>query len=157
MSVEDNNSVKGFLRLSENYIGEIDPEHSFDFPDDPTVNQDHSGKIKQSKDSLYIKRRSGNDATKMRTYLLCIRPIQRNVNSKGFKSRSKEKDYLPLYIFIDCDTSLRHYNNYYFSENPKSASLLITRRRKKIPNEKKGTSVTTVTRFLGTSINLLNT
>ena len=108
MSVEDNNSVKGFLRLSENYIGEIDPEHSFDFSDDPTVNQDHSGKIKQSKDSLYIKRRSGNDATKMRTYLLCIQPIQRNVNRKGFKSRSKEKDYLPLYTFIDCDTSLQH-------------------------------------------------
>ena len=54
MSLEDNTSVKGFLPLSENYIGEIDPEHLFDFPDDPSVNQDHSGKIKQSKDSLYI-------------------------------------------------------------------------------------------------------
>ena len=40
--------------MSENYIGEIDPEYSFDFPDDPSVNQDYGGKIKQSKDSLYI-------------------------------------------------------------------------------------------------------
>ena len=54
MSVEDNTSVKGFLHLSEIYIGEIHPEHCFDFPDDPSVNQDHSGKSKQSKDSLYM-------------------------------------------------------------------------------------------------------
>ena len=53
MSVEDNISVKGFLPLSEIYIGEIDPEHSFDFPDDPSLNQDHSGKSKQSKDFIY--------------------------------------------------------------------------------------------------------
>ena len=28
MFVEENTSVKGFLPLSENFIGEIDPEHS---------------------------------------------------------------------------------------------------------------------------------
>ena len=53
MSVEHSTSVKGFLPLSENYVGEIDPEHLFDLPDNPSVNQDHSGRIKQSKDSLY--------------------------------------------------------------------------------------------------------
>ena len=40
--------------LSENYIGEIDPEYLFDFLDDPSVSQDNSGEIKQSKDSIYI-------------------------------------------------------------------------------------------------------
>ena len=35
----------------------------------------------------------------MRIYFLCIQPIQRNVNRKGFKSRSKEKGLLACIHF----------------------------------------------------------
>ena len=38
---------------------------------------------------------------------------------------------MPVYIFIDCATSLRHYNNYYFSENPKSAFVAHYEEEKK--------------------------
>ena len=38
---------------------------------------------------------------------------------------------MPVYIFIDCTTSLRHYNNYYFSENPKSAFVAHYEEEKK--------------------------
>ena len=34
---------------------------------------------------------------------------------------SRRKDYLPVYLFIDCATSFKHYNNYYFLNNLKSA------------------------------------
>ena len=33
---------------------------------------------------------------------------------------SRGKDYLLVFVFIDGATSLKHYNNYYFSTNPKS-------------------------------------
>ena len=36
---------------------------------------------------------------------------------------NNKKDYIPVYIFIDCAISLKHYNNYYFSTNPKSAFI----------------------------------
>ena len=35
----------------------------------------------------------------------------------------KKKKILPIYIFVDCGTSLKHFNNYYFWNNPKSAFL----------------------------------
>ena len=36
---------------------------------------------------------------------------------------NRRKDFVPGYIFIDCATSLKHYNNYYFSINPRSAFI----------------------------------
>ena len=76
---------------------------------------------------------------------------------RALNQDQRRKDYLPVYIFIDCTTNLRHYNNYYFFENPKSAFVAHYEEEKKIPNEEKRTSVTTVTRFLGTSIDILST
>ena len=32
-----------------------------------------------------------------------------------------KKNNLPVYLFVDCATSLKHFNIYYFSNNPKSA------------------------------------
>ena len=43
---------------------------------------------------------SWKDASEMRIYFFCIQPIQWNFNCKGFKSRSKRKDYFPVYIFL---------------------------------------------------------
>ena len=40
---------------------------------------------------------------------------------RALNQDQRRKDYLPVYILIDCATSLRHHNNYHFSENPKSA------------------------------------
>ena len=36
---------------------------------------------------------------------------------------NRRKGFLPIYIFIHCTTSLKHYNNYYFSINPRSAFI----------------------------------
>ena len=74
---------------------------------------------------------------------------------RALNQDQRRKNYLPVYIFIDCATSLRYYNS--FSKNPKSAFVAHYEEEKKIPNEKKCTSVTTVTRFLGTSINIRST
>ena len=32
-----------------------------------------------------------------------------------------KKNYLPVYLIVDCATSLKHFNIYYFSNNPKKA------------------------------------
>ena len=40
---------------------------------------------------------------------------------RAMNQDNRRKDYLPVNIFIDCSTSLKHFNNYYFSRNPKSA------------------------------------
>ena len=50
---------------------------------------------------------------------------------RALNQDQRRKDYLPVYIFIDCTTSLRHYNNYYFSENPKSAFVAHYEEEKK--------------------------
>ena len=42
---------------------------------------------------------------------------------RAMNQDDRRKDYLSLYIFIDCATILKHYSNYYFSRNPKSASV----------------------------------
>lgn len=41
----------------------------------------------------------------------------------GMNQDSRGKDYLLVFVFIDCATSLKHYNNYYFSTNPKSVFI----------------------------------
>ena len=38
---------------------------------------------------------------------------------RALNQDKKRKNYLPMYIFVDCATSLKHYNNHYFFENPK--------------------------------------
>ena len=40
---------------------------------------------------------------------------------RALNQDSRRKDYLPVYIFIDCATSLKHYSNNYFSDNLKAA------------------------------------
>ena len=50
---------------------------------------------------------------------------------KALNQDQRRKDYLPVYIFIDCATSLRHYNNYYFRENLKSAFVAHYEEEKK--------------------------
>ena len=56
---------------------------------------------------------------------------------RALNKDQRRKDYLPVYIFIDCTTSLRHYNNYYFSENLKSAFVAHYEQEKK--NKRKET------------------
>ena len=36
---------------------------------------------------------------------------------------SRRKDYIPIYIFIDCAVSFKQFDNYYFSKNPKAAFI----------------------------------
>ena len=50
---------------------------------------------------------------------------------RALNQDQRRKDYLPVYIFIDCATSLRHYNNYYFRENLKSAFVAHYEEEKK--------------------------
>ena len=50
---------------------------------------------------------------------------------RALNQDQRRKDYLPVFIFIDFATSLRHYNNYYFSENPKSAFIAHYEEEKK--------------------------
>ena len=42
---------------------------------------------------------------------------------RAMNQDSRRKDYLPVYISIDCATSLKHYNNYYFSSTSNSAFI----------------------------------
>ena len=42
---------------------------------------------------------------------------------RAMNQDSRKKDYLPVYISIDCATSLKHYNNYYFSSTSNSAFI----------------------------------
>ena len=42
---------------------------------------------------------------------------------RAMNQENRRKDYLPVNIFIDCSTSLKYFNNYYFSRNPKFAFL----------------------------------
>ena len=43
---------------------------------------------------------------------------------RTMNQNNRRKDFVPVYIFIDCATSLKHYNNYYFSINPRSAFIV---------------------------------
>ena len=47
-----------------------------------------------------------------------------------------KKKYLPVYICIDCATSLKHFNKYYFSKNPKSAFVAHYMEEGKHPKRK---------------------
>ena len=42
---------------------------------------------------------------------------------RAINQNNRRQDFVPVYIFIDCATSLKHYNNYYFSINPRSAFI----------------------------------
>ena len=42
---------------------------------------------------------------------------------RTMNQNNRRKDFVPVYIFIDCATSLKHYNNY-LSINPKSAFIV---------------------------------
>ena len=42
---------------------------------------------------------------------------------RAMNENNRRKDFVPVYIFIDCGTSLKHFDNYYFSINPKSAFI----------------------------------
>ena len=42
---------------------------------------------------------------------------------RAMNQNNRRKDFVTVYIFIDCATSLKHYNNYYFSINPRSAFI----------------------------------
>ena len=43
---------------------------------------------------------------------------------RAMNQDSRRKNYIPVYIFIDCAFSVKHYNNYYFSTNPKCAFIV---------------------------------
>ena len=42
---------------------------------------------------------------------------------RAMNQNNRRKDFVTVYIFIDCATSLKHYNNYYFSINPRSVFI----------------------------------
>ena len=50
-----------------------------------------------------------------------INSIECMYTVRALNQDSRRKDYLPVYIFIDCATSLKHYSNNYFSDNLKAA------------------------------------
>ena len=52
---------------------------------------------------------------------LCVSsPVNGMYIARALNQDKKRKEYIPVYIFIDCATGLKHYNNYYFSVFPKS-------------------------------------
>ena len=72
------------------------------------------------------------------------------VTVRAMNQDSRRKDYLPAYIFIDCATSLKHYNN------PKSAFIVHYHEEGKTRRERKPFNVITVTYFLGMNVNLIS-
>ena len=42
---------------------------------------------------------------------------------RAIYQESWQKDYIPIYIFIDCAVSFKHLDNYYFSKNGKAAFI----------------------------------
>ena len=42
---------------------------------------------------------------------------------RAMTQNNKKKDFVTVYTFIDCATSLKYYSNYYFSINPRSAFI----------------------------------
>ena len=42
---------------------------------------------------------------------------------RAIYQESRWKDYIPIYVFIDCAVSFKHFGNYCFSKNPKAAFI----------------------------------
>ena len=55
--------------------------------------------------------------------LICVSNQCNKYTVRAMNQDSRRKDYLPVYISIDCATSLKHYNNYYFSTTSNSAFI----------------------------------
>ena len=43
---------------------------------------------------------------------------------RAINQNNRRKDFVPGYVFIDCTASLKHYNNYYFYINLRSALIV---------------------------------
>ena len=199
MATKDNESVKGFLPLSQNYVGILEENLcNFEIPDNPLQGEDDSNKILQSKDCLFlnllyslrytmtaesshatdfscldqemtneliliklqikfdfVNARSTDklhlindtiipygfflksyviqnkfrylnlaDQEKLKRQCELTSCVSKQFNGmltvRAINQNTRKKNYLPVYIFIDCATSPKHFNNY-FSNNPKSA------------------------------------
>ena len=192
---KNNKEIKKILPMVKNYVGELTPS-TLKIINDPSKNEDHSGKIKQAKNCLYLTllyglrhaatgiyyhttdfscldedflkelkvienqilhdRRSillinkyhlTNDILINYGYFIKVYTIQTKFwylnigDQQKVKMRQEltscvhsqfngmytiramfqdavRKNYKPVYIFIDCSVSLKHFDNFYFSIDP---------------------------------------
>ena len=75
---------------------------------------------------------------------------------RAIYQESRRIDYITIYIFIDCAVSFKHFDNNYFSKNPKAAFIAHYQEEGKKTLMKETFQCHCCDIFLGTKANLLN-